>query len=64
MITIKLKEKDITFAALKLIEQLYKDKKISEKVYRSIISENAAASEIWRFTGFTPETRKRTGKKK
>ncbi len=64
MITIKLKEKDITFAALKLIEQLYKDKKISEKVYRSIISENAAASEIWRFTGFTTETRKRTGKKK
>ena len=53
MITIKLKEKDITFAALKLIEQLYIDKKISEKIYRSIILENAASDEIWGFTGFS-----------
>ncbi len=63
MITIKLKEKDITFAALKLIEQLYIDKKISEKVYRSIILENAAGDEIWRFTGFSTGVRKK-GKSK
>ena len=64
MITIKLKEKDLTFAALKLIEQLYIDKKITEKVYRSIIKENAEAGDIWRFTGFATEARKVKGKRK
>ena len=48
-----------TFAALKLIEQLYKDKLISEKVYRSIILENADAKDIWKFSGINMYDKKR-----
>ena len=44
-------EANTVFAALKLIEQLYIDGKISEMVYRSIILENAAGEDIQKFTG-------------
>lgn len=53
-----------TFAALKLIEQLYKDKLISEKVYKSIILENAEAKDLWKFTGSLMHNGKRNGKRR
>ena len=61
MYTIKLNKEDATFAALKLIEQLYMDKKISEKVYRSIILEKASDDQIRCFTGFATEVIRRKG---
>ena len=54
-------DKNCMFAALKLIEQLYIDGKISEKVYRSIILENASGDTIQRFTGFYEGRKTRKG---
>ena len=54
-------EANTVFAALKLIEQLYIDGKISEMVYRSIILENAAGEDIQKFTGFYEGRKTRKG---
>lgn len=52
MNTIGLDSKDKTFAALKLIEQLYLDHQISDTVYRNIILHYASPDNISCFKGF------------
>ena len=52
MNTIGLDSKDKTFAALKLIEQLYLDHQISDTVYRNIILHYASPDNITCFKGF------------
>ena len=45
-------DREITFAALKLIEQLYIDHKISRTVYRNIILDYADPEDVKSFCGF------------
>lgn len=53
--------KDITFAALKLIEQLYLDHKISRTIYRNIICEYAEPEDVCRFYGFREDSSEEGG---
>lgn len=53
--------KDITFAALKLIEQLYLDHKISRTIYRNIIREYAEPEDVSRFYGFREDSSEEGG---
>ena len=45
----KSKKEYITFAALKLIEQLYRDGAIKEHIYANILKENANIVDITQF---------------
>ena len=45
-------DREVTFAALKLIEQLYIDHKISRTVYRNIILDYAEPEDVNSFYGF------------